>query len=337
MNVLILGGTGLISVGIVKHLLTRGARVCCLNRGQTPAKDVRPLPDDVEQVHADRNDVPATLAAVDGRHFDATIDMCAFTLEQGDAGLALARHVSSGHHLFCSTVCTYGVKIPPDVVIDETLPQQPISDYGRNKLTIERRLLDQNDVPVTVVRPSHTYGEGAAMIDQLEYDPPTWGRMLAGRPVLIADGGLGLWNSTHRDDVGALFAYAAGREATFGKAYNATIERTFTWRDLYRKAADALGVDRPEVYSLPADWLIKRGGGRFVGLAEIFRFHGPYTSRLARQDVPEFDPQISFRDGAERTFDHLRATDSLKLDDDGLTDRIIEQARGFGVQPLSEI
>jgi uncharacterized protein YbjT (DUF2867 family) len=34
MRVLIIGGTGLISTGIIKHLLARGAEVTMVNRGQ---------------------------------------------------------------------------------------------------------------------------------------------------------------------------------------------------------------------------------------------------------------------------------------------------------------
>ena len=42
------------------------------------------------------------------------------------------------HFIFCSTVCTYGVKVPPHVLIDETFPQEPISEYGRNKVACEQ-------------------------------------------------------------------------------------------------------------------------------------------------------------------------------------------------------
>ena len=333
MRVLILGGTGLISVGIVKHLLDRGdCDVVCFNRGRTPAKSDDPLPDSVRQIHGDRNDATAMLRAFDGERFDAVIDMIAFTPDHARATIDLCRHVDAKHLLFCSTVCTYGVKIPPTVVVDESFPQEPVSDYGRNKLACERLLLEQGDFPVTIVRPSHTYGEGGPLIDNLEPDPPTWSRILDGRPVVLAGDGLGLWVSTHRDDVGKLFAHALGRDVTFGKAYNATAERAFTWRDYLREAARSLGKPAQIVF-LPRDAITKRDPKRFGLLREITGYHGAYTSAAARRDVPEFAPSIDFADGAARTLDHLRRHDRLKPAEDDLIDAMVNDARGLGIEP----
>src|SRR5688572_11632098 len=55
MRVLIIGGTGLISTGIVKHLLRRGAAVTMFNRG----KRENTLPPNVEEIHGDRSDFAA--------------------------------------------------------------------------------------------------------------------------------------------------------------------------------------------------------------------------------------------------------------------------------------
>jgi len=91
------------------------------------------------------------------------------------------------HFIFCSTVCTYGVKVPPNVLVDETFPQEPISAYGRNKLAAERVFLDAGAagrLPITIVRPSHTYGPGSPLIDNLEFDAVAWDRIARGLPVL---------------------------------------------------------------------------------------------------------------------------------------------------------
>jgi uncharacterized protein YbjT (DUF2867 family) len=49
MRALVIGGTGLISRGIVKHLLARGVEVRAFNRGKSAAP---PLPADVRTVWA---------------------------------------------------------------------------------------------------------------------------------------------------------------------------------------------------------------------------------------------------------------------------------------------
>ncbi|MEM8874344.1 MAG: NAD-dependent epimerase/dehydratase family protein [Planctomycetota bacterium] len=332
MRVLIIGGTGLISVGIIKHLHNRDAEIVCFNRGKSSAKDDTPLGDDVVQVHGDRNNQAGMLAAFDGQRFDAVIDMIAFNVEQAQGGLNLAKHVGASQLIFCSTVCTYGVKVPAGVLIDETFPQEPISDYGKNKLAAERALLDNpGDIAVTVIRPSHTYGEGGGMIDQFEGDPPTWRRIEQGMPVPIAGDGLGLWVSTHRDDVGALFAHAVGNEKTFGQCYNATRDVMLTWNDYYRIAGEVLGKPVHAVH-VPTQLVLKHSPERFGLLKEITAFHGAYSSAKAMAGVPEFRPTITLADGMRRTFDHLRKHDKLKPAEDRVIDAILADAESIGLR-----
>ena len=335
-SVLILGGTGLISVGIVKHLLARGADVTCFNRGKSDAKDDEPLPAEVKQIHGDRNEAGAMEKAVGDAKFDAIIDMIGFTPEQAQATADLCRGRTS-HLLFCSTVCTYGIKVPPGVVVDETFPQEPISGYGKGKVACEQLLRDAGEkdgYATTIVRPSCTYGEGAPLIDNLEGNGSAWGRVQRDLPVLCAGDGLGLWNATHRDDVGKLFAHAVGNEATYGQSYNATTQRVFTWNDFYREAASYFNK-RPKVIYMPAEWIAAHNPKRFGLLKEITQYHGAYTSAKAMRDVPEFRCEISFKEGAGRTLANAERRDALNgVGDDPVYDKMIAQATAAGVEAV---
>jgi len=299
MQVLIVGGTGLISAGIITHLLARQAQVTMYNRGQCE----RSVPAEIERITGDRNQVDAFLATFKTRRFDVVIDMICFTPDHAEATLK-AFSGRCAQLIFCSTVCTYGVKVPPQVLIDERFAQEPISQYGRDKLACEqlmRRAHASGRVATTIIRPSHTYGPGSPLIDQLEFDSASWRRMERGAPVVLADDGLGLWQSTHRDDCGRLFAYAALNQRTYGEDYNATRDEVLTWRSYYAAVAAALGVT-PTVLSLPADRIIRRDPGRFGLLKEISRYHGAYTSAKAVRDVPEFRCGTSLTEGARLTF-----------------------------------
>lgn len=238
MRVLIVGGTGLISVGIVKHLLARGAEVTAVNRGAREST----LPAAVTQLRGDRNDFAAFEAAFADAHYDVVIDMVCFTRDQAESAVR-AFGGRCEQFIFCSTVCVYGVRMPPQVLIDERFPLEPISGYGRGKAECEQIFRKAHAAGVfktTIVRPSCTYGPGSPLIDQLHSDPATWDRILRGLPVMMAGDGLGLWQATHRDDCGKLFAYAALNARTYGEDYNATRDQVFTWRDFYRKASAAL-------------------------------------------------------------------------------------------------
>jgi nucleoside-diphosphate-sugar epimerase len=303
MDVLIVGGTGLISAGIVKHLLGRGANVTVFNRRQR--EDT--LPADVRRIVGDRSDRAGFERTFASSRFDVIIDMICFSPDDADS-TARAFAGRCTQLQLCSTVCTYDPQTPPGVLVDERWPQRPITAYGRNKVACEQRLARaaaEGAFALTIVRPSNTYGPGSNLIDQLECDSPTWDRVARGLPVLCAGDGLGLWQSTHRDDCGAFFAQAALAPRTYGEAYNATRDTVFTWRDYYRQAAAALDT-RARLIFAPADWLIARRPRRFTFLAEVSRFHGAYSSAKARAHVPQFHALTDFEAGARETFADLR-------------------------------
>jgi nucleoside-diphosphate-sugar epimerase len=303
MDALILGGTGLIGTGIVTHLLARGARVTMYNRGRRD----NPFGGAVEQIAGDRSDPARFERTFEKSRYDVVIDMICFTPAEAESTVR-AFGGRCEHLEFCSTVCTYGVKVPAAVLIDETFPQEPITAYGRDKVSCERifqRAAEQGKFALTIFRPSHTYGPGAPLIDQLEASGRAWDRVARGLPILCAGDGLGLWQPTHRDDCGKLFAYAALNPSTYGQAYNATGDEVVTWREYHRRAARALDSRARLVYA-PAAWLLARHPERFGLLAEITRFHGAYSSAKAKSAVPEFRAAIDFESGARETFADMR-------------------------------
>jgi nucleoside-diphosphate-sugar epimerase len=269
--------------------------------------------------------------------FDAVIDMICFSPAQAEATVrAFAGRTEQ--LLFCSTVCAYGVDIPPHVLVDETFAQRPISEYGRNKLACEQRLRRaeaEGAFKTTIVRPSNTYGPGAALIDQMEFDSVVWDRVENGLPVLLAGDGLGLWQSTHRSDVGRFFAHAAGNPRAYGEDFNATREHVFTWRDYYREAAQALGVSAQLVLA-PAGWVVAQSPKRFGFLDEITRYHGAYNSEKARRVVPEFAGAIDFVTGASETFADIKRRGAWRRhQDDAEYDALVRRALALGFEKLS--
>jgi nucleoside-diphosphate-sugar epimerase len=328
LNALIIGGTGLISTGIVKHLSARGAKVTVYNRGQRQAA----LPSGVRLIKGDRADPAEFVRTFEGERFDTVYDMICFSPEQAEHSVA-AFAGRCEQFVFCSTVCTYGAKIAPQVLIDEGFPRAPISDYGRNKLRCERifeRAAEAGKFRTTIVRPSHTYGPGGSLIDQHEFDSGTWDRVARGLPVLLTGDGLGLWQSTHRDDCGSFFAYAALAAKTYNQAYNATRDEILTWRDYYRAVGRALDV-RPKIICVPAAWLIAQNPKRFAFLAEITQFHGAYSSAKAKADVPEFQAAIDLEAGARETFSDMRRRGAWRdSGSDAEYQRIVERALALG-------
>ena len=86
MQVLIIGGTGLISRGIVKHLLARGVEVTVYNRAQRE----NTLPVEVKRLTGDRNRRPAWWMSVPGTA--ARRVLRAGIIPGRDLGLLCLRH-----------------------------------------------------------------------------------------------------------------------------------------------------------------------------------------------------------------------------------------------------
>ena len=330
LNALIVGGTGLISTGIAKQLLARGAQVTMYNRGQRE----NTLPAGVRQILGNREESSAFAATFAELRFDVVFDMICFTMRQAEASV----HAFRGRceqFVFCSTVCAYSTHTPPQVLVDEHFPLSPDSEYGKNKVACERafqRAADGGAFQLTIARPSHTYGPGGSLIDQQEFDSGTWDRVARGLPVLVAGDGLGLWQSTHRDDCGKFFAHAALNPKTYGEAYNTTRDEVLTWRDYYREVAKALDT-RAKLIFVPAAWLIAQDPKRFNFLAETTQFHGAYSSAKAKAHVPEFQASIGLEQGARETFADMRRRGAWRdSGSDAPYQRIVERALALGFE-----
>lgn len=323
MKVLLIGGTGLISTGIVKSLQTRGADITVFNRGQTEDRL-----GDVHHLTGDRNDFAAFEATMAGTGpWDVVIDMICFEAKQAESDVR-AFAGRCGHFIFCSTVCTYGntQTILPTI---ETTPQKPHSSYGRGKVACEQVFLGAHaagKMPVTIFRPSHTYGPGGPVINNIGWEPSFVDRLRKGLPVIVSGDGHGLWQSAFSEDVGRGFAYAAGNPKCFGEAYNITAEEVVTWDEYTIRTAAAIGAPAPKIVHIPTDLLLTLKHERLQALEEIFRYHGVYSSEKLKRAVPEYRNSTPYEEGVRRTVEWMDAHKKIiPAEQDDFVDRIIAQ------------
>jgi nucleoside-diphosphate-sugar epimerase len=335
MKVLVIGGTGIISTGIVKALKERGASITVFNRGRTDNR----LGDGVQRIVGDRQDFAAferTLSA--SGPWDVVIDMVCFVPEEAESVLRAIRG-RCGHFIFCSTVCTYG-NTQTILPTDESTPQNPHSAYGRGKLACEKIFLKahaEGVVPVTILRPSHTYGPGGGVINNLNTDLAFVARLRAGRPILVSGDGHGLWQSAYCDDVGRGFAYCAGNPRCFGEAFNAVGDEVVTWDEYTLRTAAGIGAPTPRLVHVPTDLLLTLAPERYVSLAEIFRFHGAYSNAKLKRVVPEFRMTVRYKDGIRRTVEWLDAHGRIPAFEPALEDRIIEAWEKFAAGAKQQV
>ena len=307
MNVLIIGGTGLISTAITRQADAAGHDVTVFTRGETEAE----LPDSVDHIRGDRTDREALERARDNCSLGCVIDMVGF--DPGTVKTAI--DVFAGHvdqYVFCSTVDVYHRPVETMPIREYAAREPPVSEYGAEKAACEDRLLAAfrtDGFPATILRPWHTYGGGGGLLDTLSSETYV-DRLRRGKPIVVHGDGTSVWAPCHRDDVAAAFVAAIGNQEAIGEAYHVTATEPMTWNQYHRRAAAALDAPEPELVHVPTDALRKVVPARVGPLVDHFQFSTVFDTTKAERDLG-FRQTVSWEDGVERTVNRLAADDAI--------------------------
>jgi len=325
MRVLVIGGTGNISREIVRALVERGDEVVVFNRGRHRDRDC--VPPGVRTIHGDRRDRADFEAKCRSLSVDAVVDMISFTEEDAASAVrAFAGRIA--HFVHCSTVMTYGPPIRR-LFADESHPLEARTPYGQNKIRADALLMrewEANGFPVTILKPSYTFGPGIMLHRQIGDDGPWIDRLRKGKPMLSAGDGNGLFQFLASEDAGRAFAAVLLRPACVGQIYNLPHPEPISWDQWHRYAMEAVGREVEIVHAPQA--LLMRIDARYAGLAQNFGHHAVFSAAKFMRDVPEWRPRVSWVDGIQRNIEwmerHGLITDS---DQDDLEDRIVAELK----------
>ncbi|MBK7219351.1 MAG: SDR family oxidoreductase [Candidatus Promineofilum sp.] len=321
MNVLFIGGSGIISSACAALAVERGIDLTLLNRGRT---DFRPVPAAAEVIHADVRDPAAAAEALRGRTFDAVVDWIAFTTDHIATDLELFRG-RVGQFIFISSASAYQ-KPPARLPITEETPlDNPFWQYSRNKIACEELLMAayrDEGFPVTIVRPSHTYD---ATLLPFHGGYTTLDRLRQGKPILIHDDGESLWTLTHHRDFARAFVPLLGEPRAIGQAYHITSDEVLTWNEIARLLGEAAGVT-PNAVHVPSAVVATYDEGFGDSLLGDKAHNAIFDNSKIRTIVPGFAAEIPFAEGAREIVAWYDAHPEAQRVDpvhDALLDRII--------------
>jgi nucleoside-diphosphate-sugar epimerase len=222
---LIIGGTGTISTAITRRLLADGADLTLYNRGNT-------LVPGAKVINGNRYDHSTFEAQMaEAGSFDCVIDMIAY--HPGDVRSAIRAFAGRvAQYIFCSTVDVY-VKAPQRYPIREDHPRGAVPEFQYAYQKVECELAHEEAAAggafaLTILRPAATYQDTWTPIPLIGSGLAWLKRVRDGKPVIVLGDGSSFWTSSHRDDVGPVFAEAAGNPQTYGKAYNVTGDEWLT-------------------------------------------------------------------------------------------------------------
>jgi nucleoside-diphosphate-sugar epimerase len=298
MEILVIGGSGNISAAVVDRLLANGHQLTLFNRGtsSTPCTHVR----------GDRHDGAAFTRLMEGRRYDAVIDFLCYT--PAHAAMAhTALRGRCGHYVFISSATVY--RKPHRLPVREDDPKgNDQSEYATAKLACEHDLmaLHGHDFPVSVVRPSHTFGETWIPSPISGCDFTVCARVLAGKPVVVHDDGRSLWALTAADDFARGLAGLIGNPLALGEDFHITTDEVLSWNGIYQEIGFALG--RPiELVTMPSAFIAERHPDLGPKLLGDKAHHGCFDNCKIKAAVPSFACHSSLRQALRRSLTWFRA------------------------------
>lgn len=331
MRALFIGGTGTISMGIVKRLSADPMwEVYLLNRGNRKSE----VPDSVKQITADIGDEEDVKNKLEGMTFDVVSDFIAFDVKAVERDYRLFNG-KTGQYIFISSASAYNKPAGSYVITEGTTLSNPYWEYSRNKIACEEFLLNKyrnEGFPVTIVRPSHTYDERHIPLgvhgNKGFYQVIR--RMQQGKLVIIQGDGSSLWALTFNSDFAIGFTGLMGNKHAIGEAFQITGDEILTWDQIYRTIADALSVEY-KPYHVSSDFLSE------VGEKYGYDFRGSllgdksvsvvFDNSKLKKLVPQMTTNVPFHKGARIALEYVLAHPEQYEEDpefDAFCDKVID-------------
>jgi nucleoside-diphosphate-sugar epimerase len=299
MNVLFIGGTGIISTACTELAVARGLNVTLLNRSKRA-----PVPG-AKTITADLADPGATARALDGKTWDSVVDFIAFTPADIESRLALFRG-RVGQFVFISSASAYQKPLTDYLVTESTPLRNPMWDYSRNKIACEELLnkaYREDAFPITIIRPSLTFGDTCVplAVNSWLKSYTAVDRLRKGQPVIIPGDGLTLWTITHNSDFAKGLVGVLGHPGSIGHPFHITSDEALTWNQIYELTAEAAGVANPRFVHIGSHFMtacLPEMTGTLLGDKSNCAL---FDNSKIKRFVPGFVATTRFREGIART------------------------------------
>lgn len=329
----IIGGYGNIGLGVTREMAAAGYDVTVITR---PSMAENPVPG-TQWIQVDRRDGEAFVNAVKNGGYEYVVDFACFTAE--DATLDYRAFPGVKHLIMVSSGASYGYLNACDIPIREYTLQKPVWGYGVTKKEAEDFFFDKfrsEGYPVTVFRPTVTYGRQNVIPRQIGMDNSWIDRIRKGKPIATGNPYI-LRNFLYNDDAAGAFVGAFNHAWCIGQAYNLGAMRCTDWGTYHRTMMEIIGRE-VEMVEVPIE--VQMASPHFEVSPMIttnYLFNGFYSGDKIARDIPEFCPATSLKKGLTKALEYLDAH-HLIPDSDAFTweDELIE-AQNCAIRYISSL
>ena len=302
MKILFIGGTGLISSACSELALLRGMELYILNRG---VSQKQPLPTGAQHLIGDvRADEAGVASLLASHQFDVVVDWIAFTPQDVERDLRLFSGKTQ-QFVFISSASAYQKPPAHYLITEETPLENPFWGYSRDKIACEERLMGayrQNGFPVTIVRPSLTYGPSQIplCVNSWQHPYTVIERMKQGKKIIIPGDGTSLWVFTWNADFAMGFLGLFGRKEAIGEAFQITSDEVLTWNQAYEEVGHALGV-KMNIAHISSDLIAAYDQHAFGSLIGDKANSVVFDNSKIKRFVSDYDCKVSWAEGIRRS------------------------------------
>lgn len=321
-NVLILGGSGILSSDVCRNAIEHEYIVTCVTRGN---RDFA-LPHGAKVIHGDANKLSLIADQLD-EQYDAVLDFLSLDENQLISKVQVLAPICK-QYFFVSSATVY--KIVDGKITEDTQIGNEYWDYGENKVNCENYLRNQGDkldLKYTIIRPYVTYGNTRipfAIIPNGNY----WSlanRILCDKPILLWDDGKAICTITHTTDFAKAFVGLIGKDKAYNEAFHITSNEELTWKKVLDDIAKALNK-KANIFSCSTSNIVKVLPEYYGILCGDKARDRIFDNSKIKRTVPEFNDFTPFSKGIKQTIEFYESHEVERKIDymwDGRIDKAI--------------
>lgn len=281
----------MISTACSELCIDNGYDLYLLNRGQS----LRVPPAKAKIINADIRDTRAVKTILAKKKFDVVVDWIAYTEEHVKNDFEIFGD-KTYQYIFISSASAYH-KPPLKLPITEDTPlHNPFWTYSQGKIDCENflmKLFTEENFPVTICRPSHTYDKTRF---PLYGNYTAFSRMKQNKSIIIHGDGNTLWTLTNTRDFAKGFIGLLGNSKCIGEAYHITSDETMTWNQIAETIALAARLEL-KITHIPAEFITKYDEEWGSNITGDKGYDTVFNNSKIRSIIPQFKAVIPYREG----------------------------------------
>lgn len=324
MNVLLIGGTGILSTEICRIALERGLDVTTLNRGRRTEFINEKSTNIIADIR--KENIECLRRKINIKNYDVVIDFISYTPEQLNKSIEMVGN-NCKQFIFISSATVYN-EVPGqhNYTEDDNIYNNEW-DYCVNKTRCEELLKNgQWNFEYSIVRPYITYGKTRIPFQIVPLKYYSFLNRIKNEKNIIVSNKNAICTLTNIQDfaIGVLGLFL--NPAAYGEAVHVTSDFRYSWLQVAEIIGKKIGFS-PQIIDIPISFLnnISNPGFEVAELSGDKSRNMIFDNAKIKCLVPEFSGEISFEEGIGDSLKFYEETAHQNIDYvwEGRIDRIL--------------